>query len=296
LSKNNSNSINGKKYIAKPVQTNYIRPNQSLDIIIETAGPFLENHDFLVISETPVSISQGRLVDESNFKPSLKAIFLADVWSKYIWGYFLGPLLRIKNRTIKNLRKLPSESRSHKEVVLKYYGLKHALKPASEAGIDLSNVPGAMVSLLPENPEQVARKLSEQIKKKWRKDILVMIIDTDVTYQLAGKKFTCLPIALDGIKSNTGIFGYLMGRFGKIAGPTPLGASSKISVQKALEIATIAENYQKSLEGHLETVYSMKNEFEEDINHITIDMLDSITHTPAVIVKKCDIIGKSRDA
>jgi F420-0:gamma-glutamyl ligase-like protein len=285
LSENNSNSINGQKYIAKPVQTNYIRPNESLDIIIKSAGPFLEDNDFLVISETPVSISQGRLVDESNFKPSLKAIFLADVWSKYLWGYILGPVFRIKNRTIKNLRKLPPESRSHKEVVLKYYGLKHALKPASEAGIDLSNVPGTMVSLLPKNPGQVAQELSMKIKKEWEKEVLVMIIDTDVTYQLAGKKFTCLPIAIDGIISNTGIFGYLMGRFGKIAGPTPLGTSSKISVEKALKIATVAEDYQKSLEGHLETVYSMKNEFGEDITHITIDMLDSLTHTPAVIVK-----------
>ncbi len=286
MSENNSNSINGQKYIAKPVQTNYIRPNQSLDIIIESAGPFLEDNDFLVISETPVSISQGRLVDESNFKPSLKAIFLAEVWSKYLWGYILGPLFRIKNRTIKNLRKLPPESRSHKEVVLKYYGLKHALKPASEAGIDLSNVPGTMVSLLPKNPSQVAQELSMKIKKEWEKEVLVMIIDTDVTYQLAGKKFTCLPIAIDGIISNTGIFGYLMGRFGKITGPTPLGTSSKISVEKALKIATVAEDYQKSLEGHLETVYSMKNEFGEDVNHITIDMLDSLTHTPAVIVKR----------
>lgn len=286
MSENNSNLINGQKYIAKPVQTNYIRPNESLDIIIKSAGPFLEDKDCLVISETPVSISQGRLVDESNFKPSLKAIFLADVWSKYIWGYILGPVFRIKNRTIKNLRKLPPESRSHKEVVLKYYGLKHALKPASEAGIDLSNVPGTMVSLLPKNPGQVAQELSMKIKKEWEKEVLVMIIDTDVTYQLAGKKFTCLPIAIDGIISNTGIFGYLMGRFGKIAGPTPLGTSSKISVEKALKIATVAEDYQKSLEGHLETVYSMKNEFGEDVNHITIDMLDSITHTPAVIVKR----------
>lgn len=286
MSDNNSNSINGQKYIAKPVQTNYIRPNESLDIIIKSAGPFLEDNDFLVISETPVSISQGRLVDESNFKPSLKAIFLAEVWSKYLWGYILGPVFRIKNRTIENLRKLPPESRSHKEVVLKFYGLKHALKPASEAGIDLSNVPGTMVSLLPKNPGQVAQELSMKIKKEWEKEVLVMIIDTDVTYQLAGKKFTCLPIAIDGIISNTGIFGYLMGRFGKIAGPTPLGTSSKISVEKALKIATVAEDYQKSLEGHLETVYSMKNEFGEDVNHITIDMLDSLTHTPAVIVKR----------
>ena len=41
----------------------------------------------------------------------------------------------------------------------------HALKPASEAGIDLSNAPGTCVSLLPENPEKVAKEISEEIKK-----------------------------------------------------------------------------------------------------------------------------------
>ena len=114
-----------------------------------------------------------------------------------------------------------------------------------------------------------------------------MIIDTDVTYQFAGKKFTCLPIAVAGIKSNTGIFGYLLGRFGKIAGPTPLGVSSNIQITEALEIATIAEDYQKSIEGHMETIYNMKNEFGEEITDITVEMLDSVIHTPAVIIKRC---------
>lgn len=280
-----TNSVDLRHYEIKPIQTNYIRPNQSLDIIIEKAGPFLEDNDFLVISETPVSISQGRLVDESQFKPSFKAILLADVWSKYFWGYFLGPLLRIKKRTINNLKNLPPEARAHKELVLKYYGIKHALKPASEAGIDLSNVPGTFVSLLPHNPGDAAREISIEIQEKWGKKVLVMIIDTDVTYRFAGKKFTCLPVAIDGIKSNTGFFGYLLGRFGKIAGPTPLGVSSSIPVIKALEIATIAEDYQKSIEGHVETIYNMKNEFGEEITNITVDMLDSVIHTPALIIK-----------
>lgn len=282
--KNTDNPLNDK-YTVQPVQTSYIKPNQNLDIILENAGPFLEDNDFLVISETPVSISQGRLIDESKFEPSITAILLAEVWSKYIWGYLLGPLFRIKKRTINNLRKLPIESRAHKEVVLKYYGIKHALKPASEAGIDLSNVPGTMVSLLPDNPEYVAQCISQKIKAQWEKNVIVMIIDTDVTYQLAGKKFTCLPIAVKGIKSNMGFFGYLIGRFGKIAGPTPLGISSKISLSKALKIATIAEDYQKSVETHMETIYSMKNEFGEGINNITEDMLDSVIHTPAVIIR-----------
>jgi F420-0:gamma-glutamyl ligase-like protein len=44
--------------------------------------------------------------------------------------YIFGPLLRIKKRTIKNLRKLPHEARSHKQLILHYYGWKHAFKPA----------------------------------------------------------------------------------------------------------------------------------------------------------------------
>lgn len=267
------------------METRYIKPNESLDIIINEAQAHLKDGDFLVISETPVSISQGRLVDESLFKPSLLAIFLSDIWSKYIWGYLLGPLFRIKKRTIMNLRKLPPEARAHKEVVLHHYGLKHALKPASEAGIDLSNVPGTMVSLLPEKPDYAAKNLSNRIKSKYGIDVTVLIIDTDATYSWFQKKFTCLPIAVHGIKSDLGIFGYVLGKIGHTLGPTPLGASHDLKVEYALELAQIAENYQKSVEGHLETVYQMENSFEGEINNVTIEMLDSIQHTPAIIIR-----------
>ena len=111
-------------------------------ILLLKCSRIFQDGDFLVISETPISVSQGRLVDESKFKASILSFLLADVWSKYIWGYLLGPMFRIKSRTIQNLRKLPPEARIHKRVILEYYGLKHALKPASEAGVDLSNVPG----------------------------------------------------------------------------------------------------------------------------------------------------------
>ncbi len=91
------------------VQTGYIKPGESYDVILDRAAKHLQDQDFLVISETPLAISQGRLVDETEFIPSLSAYLLAELWSKYLWGYFLGPLLGIKKRTIKNLRKLPPE-------------------------------------------------------------------------------------------------------------------------------------------------------------------------------------------
>ncbi len=204
--KNDYSELYQEEYTLIPITTDYIKPNESYDIIIENAAELLQDGDFLVISETPISVSQGRLIDESEFQASILSIFLADVWSKYIWGYILGPIFRIKSRTIKNLRKLPPEARIHKKVILEYYGLKHALKPASEAGVDLSNVPGSMVSLLPEDPRGVSCDISNKILRKLKINVTVMIIDTDACYEIMGKPFTSLPIALEGIKSESWCF------------------------------------------------------------------------------------------
>lgn len=271
-----------KNHIVIPIETGYIKPNEDLSAIIEPAKRLMEDDDYLVIAETPISVSQNRLVDESNYTPSLTAKFLTTVWSKYLWGYVLGPLLGIKKRTIKNLRKLPEETKAHKEVVLQLYGLKHALKPASEAGIDLSNAPGTFVSLLPENPEKVAKEIKQEIGK----DVCVMIIDTDATYMKNGKYFTGLPIAIEGIDADNGFFGYLKGQLSENMGSTPLGCSEKMDVETALKMANIAEDYQKSLSTEMKTIHSVKAVLGTEINEVTVEALDSITHTPAVILRK----------
>lgn len=273
--------INGD-YIVIPIETGYIKPSDNLDCIIQPARELMKSGDYLVIAETPISVSQNRLIDEAEYTPSLTAKFLTVVWSKYLWGYVLGPALGIKKRTIRNLRKLPKETEAHKEVVLQLYGLKHALKPASEAGIDLSNAPGTYVSLLPEDPEGVAC----EIKREIGKDICVMIIDTDATYMKNGKYFTGLPIAIDGIDADNGFFGYLKGQLSENMGSTPLGCSEKIDVETGLKIANIAEDYQKSLSTEMKTIHSVKEVLGSEIDEVTIEDLDSITHTPAVIIRK----------
>lgn len=273
--------VNGD-YIVIPIETGYIKPNEDLSAIIEPAKRLMKDDDYLVIAETPISVSQNRLVDESEYTPSLKAKFLTTVWSKYLWGYVFGPLLGIKERTIKNLRKLPEETKAHKEVVLQLYGMKHALKPASEAGIDLSNAPGTFVSLLPENPGKVAKDIKNEIGK----DVCVLIIDTDATYMKKGKYFTALPIAIDGIDADNGFYGYVRGQLGENMGSTPLGCSEEIDVETALKIANIAEDYQKSLSTEMKTIHSVKAVLGTEIDEVTVEALDSITHTPAVIIRK----------
>ena len=279
--KNIKHVINGD-YLVMPIETGYIKPGDDLSSIINPAREIMKDRDYLVIAETPVSVSQNRLIDEAEYSPSLSAKFLTVVWSKYLWGYILGPLLKIKKRTIKNLRKLPKQTEAHKEVVLQLYGLKHALKPASEAGIDLSNAPGTCVSLLPENPEKVAKEIKADIEK----DVCVMIIDTDATYMKNGKYFTGLPIAIEGIEADKGFFGYVKGQLSQNMGSTPLGCSEKMDVETALKIANIAEDYQKSLSTEMKTIHSVKAVLGSEMDEVTIEDLDSITHTPAVIIRK----------
>lgn len=277
------NSVNGYKII--PVATDYIKPGEPYDSIIHQASKYLEDGDFLVISETPIAISQGRVVDEEKFKPSITAVLIADVWSRYIWGYVLGPLFGIKSRTVENLRRLPKAARNHKQLILDYYGFKHALKPASEAGVDLSNVPGTSVCLLPEDPQDVVADISAKISSQYKKDVTVMIIDTDATYQLGGTKFTSIPLAISGIKKDLGILGYLLGRIGTVKGPTPLAVSRDEDIDKIIKIAKMAEDYQKEKDTNMETVYDMKKTFNQDITGVTIEMLESVEHIPAVIVR-----------
>jgi len=273
-------------YQVIPIETHYIKPNESIDFMIDDISKLCKNDDYLVIAETPISVSQGRLVDEAEYTPSIKAKFLATYWSKYFWGYVLGPILGIKQRTIKNLRRLPEESKRHKEVVLDLYGWKHALKPASEAGIDLSNAPGTYVSLLPENPEKVAREISESLLEKSNQNVTTLIIDTDATYKRKGKYFTGLPIAIGGIEANKGVIGYTLGQLSENVGSTPLGCSRDIQVEEGIKIANIAEDYQRSLPTAMATIHSAKEVLNSDGPEVSVESLDSIIHTPAVLIRK----------
>jgi F420-0:gamma-glutamyl ligase-like protein len=53
-----------------------------------------------------------------------------------------------------------------------------------------------------------------------------------------------------------------------------------------LKIANIAEDYQKSLATEMSTIHSVKSVLGTDESSVTIEALDSITHTPAVIIRK----------
>ena len=75
----NIKHVKNGEYIVIPIETGYIKPNDDLSAIIEPAKMLMQDSDYLVIAETPISVSQNRLVDESLYTPSLTAKFLTVV-------------------------------------------------------------------------------------------------------------------------------------------------------------------------------------------------------------------------
>jgi len=123
----------------------------------------IQNGDILVVTHKIVSKAEGQTVDLNTVKPSMRAIRLADEHGKdpRIMELILKEstqILRAKNGII------ISET-------------KHGFVCAN-AGVDQSNVEGDMAVLLPVAPDEAARRLQNEVKKKVGKEIAVVITDT----------------------------------------------------------------------------------------------------------------------
>lgn len=266
--------------------TDYININEGYEKLLKQVCKHCIDDDYIIISETPISTAEGNIADESKYKPSLLSVFLSDIWSKLLFGYILSPLLKDKKRTINNLRRMPVEARNHKEFILKEYGLKYALQPTSEAGVDLSNMEKQYASPLPENPEKSANNIKYLIKKHCNKDVNVLIIDTDATYQIFNYKYTLIPKSINQVHNSLGIFGYILKNFSKYLGPTILATTSNEDFEHLNKIANICEKQQlKNSDTFFDTVYSMQEEYNTSYKNITNEMLNENKHIPAVIFR-----------
>lgn len=273
------------KYHCKAIESNYFKPGEGYSRLTESIIATCNDGDYVFISETPISTIEGNLVDESKYDSGIVSFLITEVWCKYLWGYLLCPILGYSRRTIKNLRQMPKQARNHKAFILKKYGIKHALQPTAEAGVDLSNVPGNYVSLLPENPDKSAYTIKELIKEKSGMNVEIIIIDTDPTYKFKDTYFTTLPKSIPGIKNDTGIFGYVLRAFSKKVGATPLASTVDMDIDEMIHMANLAEECQRNNSvNFFETIYNMQETFNAEYDEISVEMLDSITHIPAVII------------
>jgi len=276
------------KYYALAVATGYWKPSDNYtDKIIDALEGKIENGDFVVISEKAISTATGNIIDESTIKTSLNAKVIARFWMRIAWGYPLGILCRFGQRLLHRLREYPLESGSrHKQVALQHAGLMQALMFGSEGGIDGSNLPYSYVSLPLGNAAEIAREIQNQIRLKLRKDVCVIIADTDKTYKFRNFFFTPRPKPIKGIHSFGGFTTYIIGRMLKLKkSSTPLTvAGCNLQASEALTITNIADKARGPGSGA--TVWDMAARFQVEVNGVSWDMLAKIRHKPLVIVRK----------
>ncbi len=128
-------------------------------------GSNIENGDIFVIAQKIISKSEGRLISLNTIQPTAKAMEI---------GKFTKKDPRLVEVILMESRKIIRMSR--KTIIVE---TKHGFICAN-AGIDKSNVDKNKDSilLLPQNPDLSAYKIRIGIKKKTKKNIVVIISDT----------------------------------------------------------------------------------------------------------------------
>jgi len=275
------------RYRARAVESNYWKPGDDyIKDIIEAIKDIVADGDFVTVSEKAVSTALGNIIDEKTVEPSSLARFIAKYWMRIVWPYILGPLCRLRWKTIQFLRSYPAEEGSrHKQLAMEQSGFMQALMFGSEGAIDGSNLPYSYVALPLDNAKEIACQLREKIMSKLGKNVSVVIVDTDKTYTIMGFHFTPRPKPLKGIHSIGGFLAYVAGRSLKLKKrATPLAvAGSSMSVEEAIEIAKLANRKRGSGAG--KTVWDMTQNFDVGLNDVTWEMLRSVKHRPIVIIR-----------
>jgi F420-0:gamma-glutamyl ligase-like protein len=276
------------KYTTLAITTNYWKPNSNYnDKIVNAIENKVENGDFVVVSEKAISTALGNMVDEAAVKPGLTAKVLARIWMRIVWGYPLGILVGFGPRLLKRLRNYPLESGGrHKQVALQYAGFWQAFMFGSEGGIDGSNLPYSYVSLPLKKADKIAQKIQNQIWLRLKKNVCVLIADTDKTYKFRSFFFTPRPKPLRGIHSLGASTTFILGRILKLKkSSTPLTAvGCNLLASEALKITNIADKARGPGSGA--TVWDMAARFHVEVNDVTWEMLEAIRHKPIVIVRK----------
>lgn len=122
-----------------------------------------EAGDIFVVTQKIVSKAEGQLVRLETVEPSAQAREWAETHGKE--ARVIEVILRQAKRIV----------RMERGVVI--VETKHGFVCAN-AGVDASNVPDGVVTLLPEDPDESARRLREKLEKTFGVQLAVIISDT----------------------------------------------------------------------------------------------------------------------
>ncbi len=274
-------------WLAKPIRTEYWRPGSDyLSVIWRAIGSSIRRGDVVIVSEKAISTAKGLIVDEAKIRTSALARWLASFWMRVIWGYLLGYLCHLKEKTIHRLRNYPKvEGARHKQLALSYAGLLQALRHGSEGGIDVSNLPYSYACLPLLDPKAEAERIGRYLEAKGTKGASVMIVDTDMTYTLGGVHLTPRRTSIPTIRGGGGFLTYLLCRMLKAkARATPIAVwGSSFTAEELLELAEIAQHKKGSGAGR--TAWDVSERFRVGLTSVTWSLLESIPHYPIVLCR-----------
>ncbi len=145
-----------------------IKPNDNIaEILLKAVKKMeidLEDNDIFVIAHKIVSKSEGRIVNIKGIEPSKEAIEISKICGK-------DP--RFVELVLRESEKILKVAPGHL-IVKNKQGIVCA-----NAGIDKSNIEGEdFYILLPENPDESAKKIRNEIKIRTGKNVGVIISDT----------------------------------------------------------------------------------------------------------------------
>ena len=133
----------------------------------------LRNGDIILIAQTIISKSIGRIRNLKDITPSEKAISLHEE---------ITPKANLKNVPIKSPEHIQAILDESNEILKAEHVLITETKQGfvcANAGIDKSNVEGEdYIALLPENSDEISQTIREVLKKSTGKDIAIIITDS----------------------------------------------------------------------------------------------------------------------
>ncbi|MCD6154935.1 MAG: coenzyme F420-0:L-glutamate ligase [Candidatus Verstraetearchaeota archaeon] len=210
-----------------------IKENDDIAEIIcrkaDEQGVGLREGDVIVIASKIVSKAEGRLVRLDEVEPSPFAVKIGEDMHKT--PELVELILRESRKIVKmKFRHLIVET-------------KHGFVCAN-AGIDRSNVAGErnIVALLPENPDESAKRIREEIKR--RKNIEVAVIISDTFGRAWRRGHVNFAIGISGMKpikdyrGTRDIYGYTL-RITQMAVADELAAAAELAMGKSDKIPVV---------------------------------------------------------
>ena len=271
----------------RKIKTRYWRPGISVtEEILSSIDGRISDGAYLVISEKALAIAFGLIADESKVKPGVVANIITKIWMRSIWGGPLGRIVGLKEKTIANLRNYPLDyGARHKQFALIKVGLLQSLRHYSEGGIDASNLPYSLVSLPLIEPEKIAYRIREEILRRKGLSVNIIIADGDSSFSWRNLHIAPRRIRTPGFIHFGGFCSYILGRlFHLRARPTPVAyVGEPLNPDRMLWLTRIA--HKTAEPGGGRTVWGMSTKFSTGLTGVTYEMLDSVEHTPIIIIR-----------